>query len=602
MCPLGKVHPRCADIGVGTMGILPHWRNYLTFNSAKRPAVGRITVEVIEALALQKMDFSLKSNPYLRATVSGYDYDLEWNLKEWQPVDRFSLNTSYCSSTLSPVWRGPGKLGGELLTLPVICTSGAILRLEAFHLDAFANASGTDPLIGVVEIPLSDIANANLRKPESWMGFKGEEYDGFVERWYHLESPPKSSETKGVVLARPIDGPLPNTHDQQLNQRRNAMTKIVHTMDELGHVAEKLCRAPVEWIGAALGIEVSRMSSDRDNRRTKSSIHIRIKLNLSEVGDLLSHSWFPPVSERPKRPPFEPDITYSRIMYISKQIAPYVRMFKFCEKCIEWKRPTMTCIYFYFGVIFHLILVQKLLLLLHAYLLIFLIVQLQRMTWKDIEVLNDTTACALESDVDGQEQLTSPNRDLTSQRTLDDQHGNQTIDQHQIQERKDAAKKLCPPSPSLANLVTHNSTQGTQTSKSEVQSKPRGVKDEEAARLNKAIVWIAKRMLSSKGMDAFQDKLGKFSAHITRLNSLWDGSSTVKTCAAIAVVAISFALHFIVNVKAFWVTVVTIAHFGPSPILQKFVRWNFGLSRGLAKVIRRRHLHLIEEEKYGKWS
>jgi hypothetical protein len=70
-CPLGKINPSCDELGVGIHGSLPHWQSYLTFNPSKRPAVGRITVEVIEALALQRMDFNLKSNPYVRATVSG---------------------------------------------------------------------------------------------------------------------------------------------------------------------------------------------------------------------------------------------------------------------------------------------------------------------------------------------------------------------------------------------------------------------------------------------------------------------------------------------------------------------------------------------------
>lgn len=71
-CPLGKINPSCDQLGVGIHGSLPHWQSYLTFNPSKRPAVGRITVEIIEALALQRMDFNLKSNPYVRATVSGY--------------------------------------------------------------------------------------------------------------------------------------------------------------------------------------------------------------------------------------------------------------------------------------------------------------------------------------------------------------------------------------------------------------------------------------------------------------------------------------------------------------------------------------------------
>lgn len=519
-----------------------------------------------------------------------YDYDLEWNLQEWQLEKRFSLNTSYCSSTLSPVWRGPGKLGGELLTLPVISTSGCILRLEVFHCDASENASDTHPLIGIVEIPLSDITNANLRAHSSSDSCIDDDYDGFVERWYHLEKPRKFGETGGVMLARPIDSPLQSRVDSQaLSERRSAMTKFVHSMDEIGQVAEKLFRAPVEWIGAAFGIELPGIS--KPDRRTKSSIHVRIKLNLSEFGDFLSHSWFPPVNERPKRPSFEPDITYSRIVYISRIAAPYIKIIKFFEKCIEWKRPVNQCIYFYCGVIFHIIFIKRLWVLLHIYLVIFLSFRLQNM-WKVHKRVSSKVTFADETvNIVEQMQPGSPKVLPASNHGLLKPVGaSQLITNSENHEGKDTDSKLCPPSPSLADL------------KGNLQNNTGEVKDEEAARLNKAIVWIAKRLLSSRGMDAFQFKLGKFSRDISRLNSLWDGSSLIKSFAALVIVLISFVLHCIVNIKLFWVILVTIAYFGPSPILQKFARWNFGLSRGLAKVVRRRHLHLIEEEKYRKWS
>ena len=586
---LGKVNPFCSELGVGTMGALPHWQSYLTFDPEKRPAVGRITVEVIEALALQRMDFKLKSNPYVRATVTGYDYDLEWNLQEWLPERRFSLTTSYCSSTLSPVWRGPGKLGGELLTLPVISSSGCILRLEVFHLDALGNTNAeAHPLIGIVEIPLSDITNANLRVPDSWNGFT-DAYDGFVERWYHLERPRKSGETSCVLLARPVDNPLPSgTSDENTNQSRNAMTKFVHSIDEIGQIAEKLCRAPVEWIGTALGIEVPRVS--KNDRRAKSLIHVRIKLNLSEAGDFLSHSWFPPVSERPKRPSFEPDITYSRIVYIIRVAAPYLNMFKFCEKCIEWKRPPMTCIYFYCGVIFHIIFFERLWVLFHLYLIIFMTIRLQRMRRINKRVTSKVTFADTETEIFVQDQEAPDEFESNSDCLIENEGDSQQGKISENPEEKVADRVSCQPSPSLTDLKNNPEREGS------------AVKDEEAARLNKAIVWIAKKILSSRGMDAFQFKLGKISKDVTRLNSLWDGTSIARSYVAYVMVFVSFALHCVLNIKWLWIAIITVAYFGPSPILQKFVRWNFGLSRGFAKVIRRRHLHLLEEEKYGKWS
>jgi hypothetical protein len=502
---------------------------------------------------------------------------------------RFSLNTSYCSSTLSPVWRGPGKLGGELLTLPVISTSGCILRLEVFHCDATENASDTHPLIGIVEIPLSDITNANLRAHGTSHTTQDDNFDGFVERWYYLEKPNKYGDSECVVLARPIDSPLQSIVSiQAISEKRSAMTKFVHSMDEIGQVAEKLLRAPVEWIGAAIGIELPQIS--KPDRRTKSAIHVRIKLNLSEFGDFISHSWFPPVNERPKRPQFEPEVTYSRLVCLSRIAAPYIKIVKFFGKCMEWKRPVNQCICFYFGVIFHIFLFHKLWILLHFYAVMFLSVRIQKMRKVQKRVSSKVTFAdagvgMVEQGQGGStEEHSVPHRESSQSET-----SNELIIEGENQ-INDADGNLCPPSPSLADL------------KGNSQSTTGEVKDEESARLNKAIVWISKRLLSSRGMDAFQFKLGKISRDVSKFNSLWDGSSLMKSSAALVVVLVSFVLHCYVSIKLFWVIVITIIYFGPSPLLQKFVRWNFGLSRGFAKALRRRHLHLMEEEKYKKWS
>jgi len=57
------------------------------------------------------------------------------------------------------------KAEGELLTIPVISTAGAILRLEIFHYDVFVQRSYStkDKLLEIVDISLTDLPNANLR-------------------------------------------------------------------------------------------------------------------------------------------------------------------------------------------------------------------------------------------------------------------------------------------------------------------------------------------------------------------------------------------------------------------------------------------------------
>eukprot|EP00957_Ditylum_brightwellii_P047216 3585852-Ditylum_brightwellii.AAC.1 len=48
----GRVHPECRALGVGVLGKLPHWTNYMTLDPESRPAVGRLTIELIQAMAL----------------------------------------------------------------------------------------------------------------------------------------------------------------------------------------------------------------------------------------------------------------------------------------------------------------------------------------------------------------------------------------------------------------------------------------------------------------------------------------------------------------------------------------------------------------------
>ena len=147
----------CHRLGVGVIGKLPHWKNYVGVSAEQRPAVGRLTVEIIEALALPSVKQGHGMvDPYVRATITGYDRDFFWFLREWLPRKRFSLCSGYCSSTVSPVWRGCGGCGGERLTLPVISTAGAVLRLEVLHYNVMTNARGKDCVLGIVEIPLSD--------------------------------------------------------------------------------------------------------------------------------------------------------------------------------------------------------------------------------------------------------------------------------------------------------------------------------------------------------------------------------------------------------------------------------------------------------------
>jgi hypothetical protein len=80
----GKVHEACKSLGVGVVGRLPHWKSFLRPQLEDRPAVGRLTVELIEALALPSVDIMNGNvDPYVRATITGYDRDMKWTLRQW---------------------------------------------------------------------------------------------------------------------------------------------------------------------------------------------------------------------------------------------------------------------------------------------------------------------------------------------------------------------------------------------------------------------------------------------------------------------------------------------------------------------------------------
>ena len=326
----GKVHSQCIPLGVGVFGKLPHWRNWLNVYGNQRPAIGRLSIELMQALSLPSADdVTGKSDPYVRATITGYDFTRDFYITEWMPEKKYSLQSSFCSETLSPVWRGSGLKGGELLTLPVISTAGAVLRLEIFHYDMFSSDHSEDKMLGIVEISLSDLPNANSRKRNEM------EYDGFVDRWYHVNTHIDEHAEIGqrVPIACAIDDPREKDSINCIRQeKRTKWKKTADSLDEIGQRIGGLCKAPLIWSVQALGIKVLPWYLPRINSmKSKASIYVRIKLNISSSGDILSHCWEPPIIQRDKKP-FDPQIALHRIKIISAKLQPYQKMIKFCER------------------------------------------------------------------------------------------------------------------------------------------------------------------------------------------------------------------------------------------------------------------------------
>ncbi len=565
----GKVHPACHKLGVGIAGKLPHWKTFMTTKVDERPAVGRLTIEVLEAIALPSVDMlNGKTDPYVRATITGYDRDMMWTLREWLQQKRFSLCSGYVSSTLSPQWRGSGRKGGELLTLPLISTAGAVLRLEVLHYNVMTNARGKDSVLGVVEIPLSDLPNANLRQPTGIkMNANGKKrnmlYDGYCDRWYRLLSSDEVNSTS-VVLSKPI----PSPHSKESVEKEKKAGAGLKSLEEIGKKVQGLCVQPIEWLASAIKLDLParRPEAICKEHQARSFIHVRIKLNASVQGDILSHSWFPPVKPRPSVPPFEPQILFGRIMLVSRQLAPFRAMQQYVEKVIKWEHEPKACVRAYLIFSIHLALLPYLVKIFHIYLFIFLGIRLREMK------LQSSDDDSVSGDIP---QIDSINNDDMN-----------------FDNKKDEVNFHA--SPSLNDLNERNPKAGGIESKNVNTNEERpsndGKNDDETARLNIAVNWIAKKWLDNKGLEILQFKLGMLGRDLKNLNSVWNGKNPLLTRAAMVYLVASFTLHFIINARILWLMGTFTWYFGRSPAFVLCARMFFGFWRGVAKGLRRQHL------------
>lgn len=591
----GTVHPSCYELGVGVFGKLPHWRHYLTSNAANRPAVGRITIEILEAMALPIVDMvNGKVDPYVRATITGYDRDMQWTLREWLSSKRFSLCGNYCSATLSPQWRGRGWKGGQLLTLPVISTAGAVLRLEVLHYNVMTNARGKDALLGLVEIPLSDIPNANLRHP-------GDIFDGYCDRWYRL-LPSDHAQSNSIVLSKPISDPYLNELSTENKEKRKTGVK---SLEEIGKRVQGIFIFPVEFFASAIKLDLParRPEATCEQHKSRSMIHVRIKLNASEVGDALSHVWWPPIKPYPKIPAYDPQLLFNRIRMVGKLSAPYRKIFEFIEDVVKWKHDRKVCIKAYIVFAVHIIVFRYLLLLFHVYLFIFLgtRIKTKRYTKKSLQKSHSSLSfdsietSSDESDKSGNDSNHPP---LTANKSK-----NHTTDVN-LDDKTSKKKKDIHSSPSLKELGVDQPSKKTPRSQKKpvhtvVRTNSIGHKtkvgnsnedEEETAKLNSAVSWIAKRLGDNKGLEVLQFKLGMLSKDLRNINSVWDGSNPLLTRAAMIYLFVSFVLHFCIDRRYLWLGGTFVWYFAQSPKGILCTRRFFGVWRGIAKITRRQHL------------
>ncbi len=578
----GKVHGMCRQLGVGVVGKLPHWKTYLRLAPEMRPAVGRLTVEVIEAIALPSVDLvNGKVDPYVRATITGYDRDMRWSLRQWLSSKRYSLCSRFCTATLSPVWRGAGRKGGELLTLPVISTAGAVLRLEVLHYNVLTNSRGKDTVLGYVEIPLSDLPNANLREPggiavETSDGKRTTlMFDGYVDRWYRLVPSEKLSDN-AIMLSRPISSPC----IKHANEGGRSRKVGIESLEEVGRRFQALCIAPVEWFAQAIKLDLParRPEAICKDHRSRSMIHIRIKLNASLFGDVLSHAFFPPVRPRPLPPPYDPEILWTRILKVGKELGPYRRIQQYIERVIKWKHEPNVCVRAYFIFAFHVAIFPHLLKVFHVYLFIFLGVRLSDMKARENDVEEIHLKCS--------ESFDDKSKNVDDVVAQKHDHLDSGLEFHDSPSLTELVHQQKQTSVTMKQeSVTRISTNFVSTGKSNAQDQ-----EEETAKLNIAISWVARRLGDNKGLEVLQFKLMFLAQDLQNINSVWNGTNPLLTRLVMLYLVISFVLHFIIEQRLLWGMGTFIWYFGQSPFCIRMVRFFFGFWRGIAKVTRRQHL------------
>jgi hypothetical protein len=619
----GKVSDACMPLGVGVTGRLPYWKTFLRPNLENRPAVGRLTVEVLSALALPSVDMlNGKVDPYVRATITGYDRDMKWTLRQWMTTNRYSLCSRFCTATLSPQWRGSGRKGGELLTLPVISTAGAVLRLEVLHYNVLTNSRGKDVVLGTVEIPLSDIPNANLRHPggievETSDGRrKSLTFDGYCDRWYRLV-PQGELDSKSIVLSKPIE-----SSDFKFSKGAGNRKVGLQSLEEVGKRAQALAIAPIEWIASAIKLDLpaKRPESICQEHKARSMIHVRIKMNASMFGDIISHAWFPPVRPCPVPPAYDPEILLSRILNVGKLTAPYRKIIKYIEFCIKWKHEPIVCIKAYLVFALHLLIFPHLIPIFHVYLYMFLANQSFQMTLEDdMGALQTSIHCTDSNEQplgaedvydDNHESIdklqhnrmkpptslssadetistTSRNKDSSNDGIQADFHSSPSLQElSQIRQpfkKQNGAigKTQFTPSSSNESLINAADKNSNGTS---------NATEEEETKLNIAISWIARRLGENKGLEVLQFKLGNLGRDLRNINSVWDGSNPLLTRAAMVYLVISFILHFLTSQRLLWLIGTSTFFFSQSPFVILTARFMFGFWRGIAKATRRQQL------------
>ena len=310
----------------------------------------------------------------------------------------------------------------------------------------------------------------------------------------------------------------------------------------------------------------------------------------SEVGDLLSHTWFPPVEPYPPYPPFDPQTLFNLIQRVTKLTEPYRNIMKFVEECAKWEREQIVCLCSYIVFAIHILLFPFLLHIFHFHLMIFFAYRLRQSLTAHTSELNDSWH--FQSNRSNKRYFESK----LSMECNDDFNNNDTITSNQGDQEEQTCKPIgkVTTSPSLRRLDVINCNSNDKTSYEKQSNKMTTPDEEETQKLNMAITWLAKRLGDNKGFEILQFKLKILAQDLQNVNSLWDGSSVMKTKIMLAVLSLSFVIHCYVSKRLIWFSGTAIVYFAHCPSLILMARTSFGFWRGTAKTMRRRQLHEME--------
>mmetsp|Transcript_14596 Transcript_14596/g.32179 ORF Transcript_14596/g.32179 Transcript_14596/m.32179 type:complete len:1092 (-) Transcript_14596:579-3854(-) len=589
----GKCHPACKTLGVGKKGQLPHWKKF--FRPGLRVAVGSLTVEVIEALALPALDAGGKSDPYVRATLTGYVNDVEF-----APAHRFTVSTSYCSSTLSPVWRGSGAWGGETLTLPVEATSGAVLRLEVMDYDAIGVRRDKNKILGVVEIPLCDLSNSNHHYAQA---AAGEGYDGHADKWYYLQPPADRDERGRVPFTRPFD---PNARAQTVAAEADVPQNFgLGSTKELLDRTLTFFRGPIDLFGDLTGIEFPRQGlfyTPQDEHRSPPKIHVRIKLYCSELGDLLSHAWVP-LTPAYVTPPFDPQLTLRYGLRIKKLFDPYERLWKKIQPVLAWERPLHVCLGWYAIFAAHIVYGKWFLLLLHVYLILFFAHRLFRISSEN----GDWVSYRARAKHEKEEDVVLPQKSAKrgSFYRMQPLGLHPLLEEDEISETDEDTSSLSSMgfyalegknSNTIRAPVSSTKTMPT-SSRYAPEQKRKQVGEDDEIQIHAAVGWIVNIFASGKQeMDKLQEDMEKLGRDLYNINKHWDGSDIVATRVAFGTLVASLLLHCHFGHRRLWLIYSAGIYFRMSgaQYFDRLERWCIGITRGIGKVMKRRALLALD--------